>query len=131
MPASCNIAAPQYGSSLTDGLQRENRRYSGCLADIQKLRIDAQAQFNKTTTMCSNGDRNCYAQAQAAYGQALKKIQLLEIDAGATHQKALIDIAKHWGAQDPYDSRGCTMAGGGGAPCVDNACKGGNCKAGN
>ena len=94
LPPSCNIATLQFGSSLADGMQRENRRYSACQKDIEKLRVDTRAQFDKTVTMCDSS--GCNAQARTSLDKTMKQIQLLDIDARANHEKANLDIAKHW-----------------------------------
>jgi hypothetical protein len=104
-----------FGTSLKDGLAKEESRHRSVTTRIQKERLDADAQrrmaYNHCTPTSSQGARaaeQCRERADVAYQQSMQKINDERIQEEALNGKNRLDIEQKW-----YDSQGCT---------------GGNCK---
>ena len=84
-----------YGSSLNQGLELENRRYAIRLLEIQEKEVDNQTQYHKDLMACSE-NAECQRNALHDFLVRSAPIEAEKMDENATHQKTLLEIRKHW-----------------------------------
>ena|SRR5258708_17977537 len=84
--------AVNFGSSLQDGVLREDQRYRAHLAEIGKEDVDALAQYNNQVVFYQSVDAKFQSDALTRYNDRRRQISNERVDIEGTHNKNVIAI---------------------------------------
>jgi hypothetical protein len=103
-----------YGTSLRDGMAKENERFAKVKNEIGKKRIDANEDFIKETSKCSGaGDvpaaryKQCVEEARKKYALRLRELDAEDTDALAQHKMNIKVLRNKWLYWQPWVRPDC------------------------